>query len=128
MQPVDGTVDATDLAGSVAIVTGAGRGILQEVAIQLARADASVLVADTGGGIDGNGSDASVAELVAAEIRRAGGSAIASADSVATLAGATAIIDAALSEFGRVDVLVNGAGTITGRTCYGTCRSRTSML
>src|SRR5215475_4669274 len=103
---------ATDLTGKTAIVTGAGRGILREVAIQLARSGASVVVADTGGAIDGSGSDAAVAELTAAGIQRDGGRAVACMESVATLAGATAIAEAALDSYGRVDILVNGAGTI----------------
>jgi NAD(P)-dependent dehydrogenase (short-subunit alcohol dehydrogenase family) len=102
----------TDLGGTAAIVTGAGRGLMREVACQLARAGGRVVVVDTGGAIDGSGGDAGVAEQAAADIRRAGGKAIACTESVATLAGARAVVDAALAAFGRVDVLVNGAGTI----------------
>jgi NAD(P)-dependent dehydrogenase (short-subunit alcohol dehydrogenase family) len=103
---------ASDLSGRTAIVTGAGRGILREVAVQLAHAGASVVVVDTGGSIAGCGSDASVAGLAAADVAQAGGRAVACTESVSTLAGATAILGAALRAFGRVDILVNGAGTI----------------
>ena len=105
-------LSAADLTGRTAIVTGGGRGILREVAIQLARAGANVVVVDTGGAIDGRGEEAAVADLAVAEIRRDGGTAIACTQSVVTLAGASAIVEMALNTFGRVDILVNGAGTV----------------
>ena len=100
------------LVGRTAIVTGAGRGVFRAVAEQLARAGAAVVVVDSGVGVHGEGGDESVAESVAAGIRALGARAIACTESVSTYAGAEAIRDSALSAFGRVDVLVNGAGTI----------------
>lgn len=101
-----------DLSGRAAIVTGAGRGILRAVAGQLAAAGAAVVVVDSGVTMTGDSADASVAEVEAAAIRDAGGRSIGCGESVATLAGAQAIVEAALGAFGRVDFLVNGAGII----------------
>jgi NAD(P)-dependent dehydrogenase (short-subunit alcohol dehydrogenase family) len=99
------------LAGEVAIVTGAGRGIGRATAHELASAGADVVVNDPGGGIDGAGADSRVAEGVVQEILTSGGSAVSNLDSVATLAGAQAIVDTALRQFGRIDVIVNNAGS-----------------
>jgi NAD(P)-dependent dehydrogenase (short-subunit alcohol dehydrogenase family) len=102
----------TDLSGRVAVVTGAGRGVFRAVALQMARAGAAVVVVDTGGTVGGGGSNADVAEETAAEIRAAGGSALACSESVRTREGAAAIVASALDTFGRLDVVVNGAGII----------------
>ena len=64
-----------DLAGSVVIVTGAGRGIGREHALELARAGATVVVNDLGGAVDGTGGDAGPAQRVVDEISAAGGEA-----------------------------------------------------
>jgi NAD(P)-dependent dehydrogenase (short-subunit alcohol dehydrogenase family) len=101
---------ARPLAGKVAIITGAGRGIGRAMAIAFARAGASVVVNDTGGAIDGAGRDRRIAEGVVDEIRDVGGSAVADTSSVADRSEADAIVAAALDAFGRVDVLVNNAG------------------
>jgi len=98
--------------GQVAIVTGAGRGLGRLYALDLARRGASVLVNDLGGSSTGEGADMSVADTVAAEIEAMGGAAEANYDSVATSAGGQAVVDAALSRFGRVDIVVNNAGII----------------
>jgi NAD(P)-dependent dehydrogenase (short-subunit alcohol dehydrogenase family) len=98
------------LDGKVAIVTGAGRGIGRAIAHAFAVAGASVVVNDTGGAIDGSGTDHGVADTVVDEITEAGGRAIADYSSVADRSSAGEIIDLALSEFRRIDVLVNNAG------------------
>jgi NAD(P)-dependent dehydrogenase (short-subunit alcohol dehydrogenase family) len=98
--------------GQVAIVTGGGRGLGRLYAMDLARRGASVLVNDLGGTSQGDGSDASVAGQVVAEIEAEGGTAAASSDSVATTEGGQAIVDAALDRFGRVDIVINNAGII----------------
>jgi NAD(P)-dependent dehydrogenase (short-subunit alcohol dehydrogenase family) len=98
--------------GQVAIVTGAGRGLGRLYAMDLARRGASVVVNDLGGSSTGEGADMSVADAVAAEIEALGGKAEANCDSVATSAGGQAIVDAALSRFGRVDIVINNAGII----------------
>jgi NAD(P)-dependent dehydrogenase (short-subunit alcohol dehydrogenase family) len=98
--------------GQVAIVTGGGRGLGRLYAMELARRGASVLVNDLGGSSRGDGSDASVADQVVAEIEAESGVAAASRESVATPEGGQAIVDAALSRFGRVDIVINNAGII----------------
>ena len=81
--------------------------------LELARRGAKVVVNDLGGAIDDSGSSAVVADEVVREIEAAGGVAVPSPDSVATEDGAAAIVQTALDAFGRVDVLVHNAGTVT---------------
>ncbi len=99
-----------ELAGKVAIVTGAGRGLGRAHALALAEAGAAVLVNDLGGGFKGEGADAAPAEAVAREIRAMGGRAIADTGSVADWAAARAMVEAAVSAFGGLDIVVNNAG------------------
>ncbi|GLZ15965.1 putative short-chain dehydrogenase/reductase [Actinomadura sp. NBRC 104425] len=99
----------------VAVVTGAGRGIGREHALLLASEGAAVVVNDLGGAPDGTGAESAPAEQVAAEIRAAGGRAVANTDDVADSVGAQRIIDTALSEFGRLDIVVNNAGILRDR-------------
>ena len=98
--------------GRVAIVTGAGGGLGRTYALDLASRGASVVVNDLGCTFDGKGSSRDMADKVVAEIRAAGGKAVASYDSVATPAGGEAIVATALKAFDRVDVLINNAGTL----------------
>jgi NAD(P)-dependent dehydrogenase (short-subunit alcohol dehydrogenase family) len=106
------------LEGRAAVVTGAGRGIGREIALMMAAAGARVVVNDLGGGADGSGSDASPADAVVREIRTAGGEAVASYESVATMAGGQRIVEAAVDHFGRVDIVVNNAGIVRDRMIY----------
>jgi NAD(P)-dependent dehydrogenase (short-subunit alcohol dehydrogenase family) len=103
------------LAGRVAVVTGAGRGIGREHALLLAAEGAAVVVNDLGGAQDGTGSAGGPAEEVAGEIRSHGGQAVANSDDVADATGAQRIVDTALGEFGRLDVVVNNAGILRDR-------------
>ncbi|AGB22663.1 dehydrogenase of unknown specificity, short-chain alcohol dehydrogenase like protein [Mycobacterium sp. JS623] len=99
-----------DFTGQVAVVTGAGRGLGRLYAMELGRRGASVVVNDVGGSMGGEGSDATVADGVVAEIAAAGGTAVASHDSVDSPAGGQAIVQTALDEFGRLDAVVSNAG------------------
>ena len=105
----------TSLDGRVAIITGAGRGIGREHALFFASEGAKVVVNDLGGANDGEGSDQTPAEEVAAEIRAQGGEAIANADNVADWEGAQHLVNTAIEAFGDLDVLVNNAGILRDR-------------
>jgi len=99
----------------VAIVTGAGRGIGREYALMLAAHGAAVVVNDLGGAADGSGRSASPADEVVAEIRAAGGEAIANGDDVSDWKAAAAMVQSAIDAWGRLDVLVNNAGILRDR-------------
>lgn len=99
-----------DFEGQAAVVTGGGRGLGRLYALEMARRGARVVVNDTGGSITGEGVDPGVADRVVDEIRRAGGTAVASYESVASPEGGAAIVGAALDAFGRVDAVVSNAG------------------
>src|SRR5437660_714608 len=100
-----------NLKDRVAIVTGGGRGIGRASALLLAELGARIVVIDHGSGFDGVGRDAQVAPAVAAEIEARGGEAIASSESVADWAATGRLVEQALDRFGRIDILVNTAGT-----------------
>jgi NAD(P)-dependent dehydrogenase (short-subunit alcohol dehydrogenase family) len=102
----------TDLRfdGRVAVITGAGRGLGLAYAELLASRGAKVVVNDTGSAISGDSGDTGVADSVAAELRAAGGEAVGCAESVATAAGGQAIVQAALDNWGRIDILIHNAG------------------
>jgi NAD(P)-dependent dehydrogenase (short-subunit alcohol dehydrogenase family) len=104
------------LDGRVAIVTGAGRGLGRAHALLLAAEGASVVVNDLGGDVHGAGQSATPAEEVAAEIRAAGGRAIASGHDVADWEQAAAMIRFAVETFRDLHVLVNNAGILRDRT------------
>jgi NAD(P)-dependent dehydrogenase (short-subunit alcohol dehydrogenase family) len=100
------------LDGRVCVITGAGRGIGREHALLFAAEGARVVVNDLGSSTDGSGADVSAAQLVVTEIEQAGGEAMANTDDVSTWDGAKALIDDAVTAFGRLDVLVNNAGIL----------------
>ena len=104
------------LDGKSAVITGAGHGIGRATALLFAREGARVVVNDVGASRTGEGSAHDAADAVVAEIRAAGGSAVASYDSVTTPAGASAIVATALREHGGIDVLVNNAGILRDKT------------
>jgi NAD(P)-dependent dehydrogenase (short-subunit alcohol dehydrogenase family) len=103
------------VAGKVAIVTGAGRGIGRGIALLLAQEGARVVVCDIGASLDGAGTDVGPAQAVVDEIKKAGGAAIASTLSISKPGNAEKIVAATLEHFGRVDVLVNNAGILRDR-------------
>ena len=104
------------LAGRVAIVTGAGRGIGREHALAFADEGAKVVVNDRGGANDGSGADVVPAEEVAAEIRARGGEAVANTDDVAEWDGAQRMVAGAIEAFGDLDIVVNNAGILRDRS------------
>ena len=103
------------VAGKVAIVTGAGRGIGRGIAMLLAAEGASIVVNDVGASLDGSGSDVGPAQEVVNEIKQAGGKAIPSTLNIAEPQSADQIVQAAMDAFGRVDILVNNAGILRDR-------------
>src|SRR5213075_2052568 len=98
--------------GRVAIVTGAGNGLGRAHALLLASRGAKVVVNDPGGAVDGTGGAHAAADKVVAEIKTAGGEAVASYASVAEEAAAQTIIDTAVNTWGRLDILVCNAGIL----------------
>ena len=102
----------------VIVVTGAGGGLGREYALTLAREGASVVVNDLGGARDGTGSGSAMADQVVAEIKDAGGRAVANYDSVAEPEAAENIIKTALDEFGNVDGVVSNAGILRDGTFH----------
>ncbi|MDM0015262.1 SDR family oxidoreductase [Variovorax sp. J22P168] len=101
----------------VVVITGAGRGLGREYALEFARQGAKVVVNDLGGRGDGVGSGTSGPAIeVVKEIEALGGQAVANADDVADWNGAKRLIDTAIEAFGGLDVLVNNAGILRDRT------------
>jgi len=100
------------LEGKVVVVTGAGRGIGAAIAGLMALHGARVVVNDIGASLGGEGGDQTPAEEVVGEIRKHGGEAVASFDSVAEFASAGKIVQCALDNFGRIDCVVNNAGIL----------------
>ena len=101
------TGEPMQLEGRTAIITGAGGGLGRQHALYLARKGARVVVNDLG--LD-------AAEAVAAEIRAAGGTAIAAAASVTDEAAVAAMVQRTLQAWGRIDILVNNAGILRDRS------------
>ena len=105
-----------NLAGRVAIVTGAGRGLGRAHALALAAEGASVVVNDLGGDLQGRGTDLTPAQEVVREIVAGGGKAAVSGHDVADWKDAASLIDTAVKNFGDLHVLVNNAGILRDRT------------
>ncbi|MGI5375016.1 3-oxoacyl-ACP reductase [Streptomyces sp. CA-251387] len=108
------------LEGLSAIVTGAGRGLGRAEALELARLGAAVVVNDYGQPRRDGSGEASTgpAEEVAAEIRKAGGTALAHTGDVADFRQARQLVELAIAEFGKLDILVNNAGILRDRMVF----------
>ena len=106
------------LKDRVAVVTGAARGIGREIALLMAQLGARMVVNDYGGSEAGQGTTQAPANDVVEEIRKAGGQAVASYDSVATMAGGERIVQTAIDAFGRLDIVVNNAGILRDRMIF----------
>ena len=102
--------------GKVAIVTGAGGGLGRAHALELARRGAKVVVNDLGGAVDGTGGSSAAAEGVVAEVKSAGGTAIANGASVTDEAGVAHLVRQTLDAFGRIDVVVANAGILRDKS------------
>ena len=118
--PVPGAAeekDAIRFDDRVAIVTGAGAGLGEAYALELARRGASVVVNDLGGARDGSGKgSSSPADRVVEAIKALGGEAVANYDNVATPEGGENIVKTALDTFGRLDILINNAGILRDKS------------
>ncbi|MHA2290409.1 MAG: SDR family NAD(P)-dependent oxidoreductase, partial [Promethearchaeota archaeon] len=106
------------LDGKVAIVTGAGRGLGREEALLMAKEGCNLVINDLGAGFDGKGSDPKVADIVAEECKKIGVKAVGNYDSVTDFNKAKAMIDQAVSEFGKLDIVVNNAGILRDRMLF----------
>ncbi len=109
---------ANEFEGRVAIITGAGNGLGFCHASYLARRGAKVLINDLGGGtlgLEAQGIDAETAERAAERIRSEGGQALSNNGDVSEASTAQAMVDRAIEEWGRLDILINNAGIVSGQ-------------
>ena len=106
------------LRDKVAIVTGAGRGSGRGVAKLMAEEGAMVVVGDPGVIVDGTGADQSIADSVVAEITQAGGPAVACQESVVTMSGGERIVQTAVDNYGKLDIVVTCAGILRDRMIF----------
>ena len=106
------------LIDKVAIVTGSGRGIGRGIAREMAAEGAKVVVVDPGVNVDGTGEDHSVAAQVASEIKDAGGEAVPCMESVTSMEGGERIVQTAIDNFGRLDIVVTCAGILRDRMVF----------
>ncbi|MBR0644718.1 SDR family NAD(P)-dependent oxidoreductase [Plastoroseomonas hellenica] len=108
------------LEGKVAVVTGSGGGIGREIAIAMAVAGAKVVINDIGASLTGEGQSATPAEQTKAIIEQRGGQAAINTDSVSEWANAQRIVQCALDNFGRIDIVVNNAGILRDQIFHKT--------
>ena len=106
------------LKDKVAVVTGSGRGIGRDIALEMAAQGAKIVVNDVGASVSGEGNDASLGQQVVDEIKAMGGQAALSTDSVAEWNSAHRIVQCAVDHFGRIDIVVNNAGILRDRMFF----------
>ena len=106
------------LKDKVAVITGAGRGIGRGVAKLMAEEGAKVVVADLGVNVDGSGEDQSPAAQVVREIQDTGGTAVACYENVALMEGGERIVQSAIDNFGKLDIVVTPAGILRDRMVF----------
>ncbi|MFW9939724.1 MAG: SDR family NAD(P)-dependent oxidoreductase [Candidatus Thorarchaeota archaeon] len=106
------------LDGKVAIITGSGRGVGREEALLMAKEGCNLVINDIGGGATHLDKDAKIADAVVEECKALGVKAIANYDSVVDFNKTKAMIDQAISEFGKLDIVVNNAGILRDRMIF----------
>ncbi|MFX1427380.1 MAG: SDR family NAD(P)-dependent oxidoreductase [Promethearchaeota archaeon] len=106
------------LDGKVAIITGSGRGVGREEALIMAKEGCNLVINDIGGGASHLDKDAKIADAVVEEVKALGVKAIANYDSVADYNKMKALIDNTVSEFGKLDIVVNNAGILRDRMIF----------
>ena len=107
---------AISFTNKVAIITGAGGGLGRAHAMELARRGAKVVVNDLGGALDGTGGNSAAAEAVVAEIKAAGGEAIANGASITDDAGVAHLVKQTMDTWGRIDILIANAGILRDKS------------
>ena len=108
------------LEGKVAIVTGAGRGLGREEALAMAKEGCNLVINDLGGNFDGTvlGIETKIADDVVEKCRKLGVKAVGNYDSVTDFNRAKGMIDQAIAEFGKLDILINNAGILRDRMIF----------
>jgi len=106
------------LDGKVAIITGAGRGVGREEALAMAKAGCNLVINDLGCGTSDLEKDTKIADAVVEECNKLGTKAVANYDSVVDFNKAKGMIDQAISEFGKLDIVVNNAGVLRDRMIF----------
>jgi NAD(P)-dependent dehydrogenase (short-subunit alcohol dehydrogenase family) len=106
------------LDGKVAAVTGGGRGIGREVSKALAKQGAAVVVNDLGVSLAGEKETVSPADDVVKEIKAAGGNASSNHMDISTPEGGESLVNQAIKDFGKLDILVNIAGILRDRMIF----------
>ena len=106
------------LDGKVALITGAGRGLGREEALAMAKEGCNLVINDLGAAFDGTGAETKVADEVAKECQKLGVKAVGNYDSVTDFNNAKGMIQQAIDEFGKLDIVVNNAGILRDRMLF----------